>query len=70
MFLHVGRGWWDFVKRLIYLSGVNIHYRLYPLPPIQGRARSSEEALNVLLCLGRGALPSATRGQAGEGTIL
>ena len=27
------------------------------------------EALNVLLCLGRGALPSATRGQAG-GRVL
>ena len=35
-----------------------------------GRARSSEEALNVLLCLGRGALPSATRGLVGEGSFL
>ena len=33
-----------------------------------GRARSSEEAPSVLLCLGRGALPSATRGQVGEGS--
>ena len=32
-----------------------------------GRARSSEEAPSVLLCLGRGALPSATRGLAGVG---
>ena len=35
-----------------------------------GRARSSEEALNVLLCLGRGELPSSTRGQGkGEGPL-
>ena len=33
-----------------------------------GRARSSEEAPNVLLCLGRGALSSATRGLAGKGS--
>ena len=50
-------------------------------PSHRGRARSSEEALkqrstpegaevNVLLCLGRGALPSATRGPAGEGSVL
>ena len=34
-----------------------------------GRARSSEEALNVLLCLGRGAISIATRGLAGEGSV-
>ena len=38
------------------------------LPPIEGRARSSEEAPNVLLCLGRGELPSSTRGLDGEGS--
>ena len=32
-----------------------------------GRARSSEDGLNVHLCLGRGALPSATRGLDGVG---
>ena len=37
-------------------------------PSHRGRARPSEEALNVLLCLGRGALPSATRGLVGEGS--
>ena len=36
-------------------------------PSLTGRARSSEEALNVLLCLGRGALPSETRGLDGVG---
>ena len=39
------------------------------LPPIEGRARSSEEAPNVLLCLGRGELPSSTRGLDGEGSF-
>ena len=38
------------------------------LPPIEGRTRSSEEAPNVLLCLGRGELPSSTRGLDGEGS--
>ena len=38
-------------------------------PPI-GRARSLEDGLNVHLCLGRGALPSATRGLAGEGSAV
>lgn len=36
--------------------------------PSQGRTRPSEEALDVLLCLVRGALPSATRGPVGEGS--
>ena len=50
-------------------------------PPIEGRARSLEDGLkqrstpegaevNVHLCLGRGALPSATRGLAGEGSAV
>ena len=39
------------------------------LPPIEGRARSSEEAPNVLLCLGRGELPSSTRGLDREGSF-
>ena len=39
------------------------------LPPIEGRARSSEEAPNVLLCLGRGELPCSTRGLDGEGSF-
>ena len=33
------------------------------LPSPCGRAKSLEEALNVLLCLGRGAISIATRGQ-------
>ena len=41
-----------------------------PSPLHKGRARSSEEAPSVLLCLGRGALPSATRGLAGVGPLL
>ena len=36
-------------------------------PSLTGRARSSEEALNVLLCLGRGDLSSSTRGLDGVG---
>ena len=39
-------------------------------PSHRGRARSLEDGLNVHLCLGRGALPSATRGLAGEGSVL
>ena len=41
--------------------------RLYCSPSLTGRARSSEEALNVLLCLGRGELSSSTRGLDGVG---
>ena len=37
------------------------------LPSPCGRAKSLEEALNVLLCLGRGAISIATRGLVGEG---
>ena len=48
---------------------VSIPYTSDTTPSPCGRARSSEEAPSVLLCLGRGALPSATRGQAGEGSI-
>ena len=40
-------------------------FRSLPLP--SGRTRSFEEALNVLLCLVRGELPSSTRGLAGVG---
>ena len=36
-------------------------------PSLTGRTGSSEEALNVLLCLVREALPSATRGLVGVG---
>ena len=36
-------------------------------PLHRGRARSLEDGLNVHMCLGRGALPSATRGLAEEG---
>ena len=40
----------------------------HPFPPsLTGRTRSLEEAPNVLLYLVRGALSSATRGQAGMG---
>ena len=38
-------------------------------PSLTGRARSSEEALNVLLCLGRGELSSSTRGLDGVGPV-
>ena len=44
------------------------HKSVVTTPSPCGRARSSEEAPSVLLCLGRGALPSATRGQVGEGS--
>ena len=44
------------------------HQTVHYTPSPCGRARSSEEAPSVLLCLGRGALPSATRGQVGEGS--
>ena len=39
-------------------------------PSLTGRTRSFEEALNVLLCLVRGELPSSTRGQVGVGPPL
>ena len=45
------------------------HQTVHYTPSPCGRARSSEEAPSVLLCLGRGALPSATRGQDGEGSV-
>ena len=48
----------------------NHNHPLHPTPSLTGRARSSEEAPSVLLCLGRGALPSATRGLAGVGPLL
>ena len=46
------------------------HQTVHYTPSPCGRARSSEEAPSVLLCLGRGALPSATRGQVGEGSAI
>ena len=48
----------------------NNHHLVHPTPSLTGRARSSEEAPSVPLCLGRGALPSATRGLAGVGPLL
>ena len=41
--------------------------RTPPQPSHKGRTRSLEDGLNVHLCLGRGALPSLTRGHCLKG---
>ena len=54
----------------LHMNQENNHHPIDPTPSLTGRARTSEEAPSVLLCLGRGALPSATRGLAGVGPLL
>ena len=65
-----------FLRLIFYGHGMPCPYEwvnrvfCFLLPPMQGRKGSLEKVLNILSCPLRGAIPIATRGQAGVGPPL